>query len=239
MFTFAAAIFSPMFARAGVEVGDQVKQETPVETSYYPFSVGADASSLGLGGWLGWRIGDLLGVRAGMDYFQLGFSESIKGVRYKNTLQLSTQPVTVDVYPWKNHPFRFSVGLLVDENRLDGSAYFASNQTYRLAGKTYAAPNVGELNARITQNTVAPYLGFGGDLFYFDHLHHWALTGELGVAYLGPASVDLKRSGGVGNKTSLGSQINHSINSEVGRVRDFGDDFAWWPIARLGVDYNF
>lgn len=239
LLTFLTAVFSPLFAHGG-EVINQTKEGSPPEVApYFPFTVGLEGSTLGLGGWVGWRFSDLLGVRAGLDYFQLGLSEDVKGVRYKNSLELLSEPVTLDVYPWKSHPFHFSIGLLVNENRLDGSSYFSSKQTYRLAGTTYAAPDVGHLNSRITQNSVAPYLGFGGNLFYFDPAHHWALTGELGVTYLGGASADLHRSGGVANDTALGSQINHSVNAEVGRVRDFGDDFQWWPVARLGVSYSF
>lgn len=235
----ATAIFSPLYANAG-EVDNQAKQVSPPEaTEYYPFTIGGEASSLGLGGWVGWRPSELLGVRAGVDYFQLGISENIKGVRYKNNLQLLSEPVTLDIYPCKNHPFYIAAGILVNENRLDGSAYFSSGQTYRLAGTTYAEPNVGHLTSRITQNTVAPYLGLGGDLCYFDTAHRWALTAEAGVAYLGGASVDLKRSGGVANNSSLGSQINHSVNAEAGRIRDFGDDFQWWPVVRIGVSYGF
>lgn len=235
--TLVTLASSSLFANAG-EISKEA--QTPVETpAYNPYTVGLEASTLGFGGLLAWRFTELFEVRTGINYFEYSDNDTIKGVKLNGSLQMLSEPVTLDIYPWKGNSFHFGVGLLANQNMIFGNAEANSDHTYKINGTRYNGADVGRLNVEINQNPVAPYLGFGGNLFYFDSAHHWALNGELGVAYMGEASVNIGRSGGAAHDTSLGSRIDHSVNQESHSIKNYGNYFQWWPVARLGVNYGF
>jgi len=164
---------------------------------------------------------------------------TVKDIRVNGTVQLLSEPLTLDIYPWEGNSFHFGIGMLFNQNILFGDASARSGRTYTIDGNRYNSSDVGHLNLSIRQNAVAPYLGVAGNLFYFDSAHHWAFTGEAGVAYLGGASVNLTRSGGVSHSNPLGASIDRSLNNEVGKIRGYGNDFSWWPVAKLGLSYSF
>lgn len=252
---FATVIFSSLFADAadsstqyvsagGSKESKEVAPPAPAEATpdYYRFSFGLEVSDFGFGGTLGWRFSEYVGVRTGVDYF--GFSKTLnpktfRGADLHTEIQMLSEPVTIDFYPLKGNSLHFSAGLLVNQNLGFASATSGENETIRIDGTTYNFGSVGRLNISVQQNPVAPYLGFGGNLCYFDTAHHWALAGDLGVTYLGEASVTIDRTGGVGKDTPLGQSIQHSIDNEEGKVRSFGNYFSWAPVLRLGVTYSF
>jgi hypothetical protein len=87
----------------------------------------------------------------------------------------------------------------------------------------------GQVSLKIQQLPVNPYLSIGGNFFYFDHAHHWALGGELGVAYTGRADVSLNG--------SIGSRIE--FDNESHRLQRYADQLEFWPMAKLFVSYSF
>jgi hypothetical protein len=86
---------------------------------------------------------------------------------------------------------------------------------------------------KVRQQPVNPYLSIGGNFFYFDHAHHWAMGGELGVAYTGDASASLNRSG------PSNPAIASALQGAKDRLHDYADQFRWWPVVKLGVSYSF
>ncbi len=218
----------------------QFRATAPEQVSdYYHYNIGIEATTLGGGATLGWRFTDIFGASTGFDFFSYSDSVTINNIRYHGTVQLLTEPLTLDIYPWEGNSLHFGIGVLFNQNVLFGGASAISNRTYDIDGRRYRSSDVGHVNLGIDQNAVAPYLGVAGNLFYFDRAHHWAFTGEAGVAYLGPASVTLSRSGGLSGSNAVGHSIDRSLNSEVSKIRGYGDDFAWWPVLKLGLGYNF
>jgi hypothetical protein len=77
--------------------------------------------------------------------------------------------------------------------------------------------------------------GFGSwRFFYFDHAHHWALAGELGVAYTGDSRVSLTRSGGINSAI-----IDAAMHYEQQKAQDWANQFRWLPVVKLMVTYSF
>ena len=136
-----------------------------------------------------------------------------------------SEPLTLDIYPWKEHSFHVSLGVLFNQNRLTGTA----DDT----GTIIPPARLGKLDLVIEQQLVNPYLGIGGNFCYFDHAHHWALGGELGVAYTGDPKVSLTRSG------TPNGIIDAAVHREEKRVEDYADQFKWWPVAKLMVNFSF
>jgi hypothetical protein len=195
----------------------------PERPDYRPWTVGVEAGSTGFGGYLSWRFADHLGVRSGFDYFE--FSDSgyaIKNLTYDAKIRWMSEPLTLDIYPWKQNSFHVSVGLQFNQNRLSGTA----------VDTRIPASLLGTLSLNIEQQPVNPYLSIGGNFFYFDHAHHWAMGGELGVTYTGDPKVSL-------TSTRSGPGLDAALRYEQSQIEDYANKLKWWPVLKLTVSYSF
>jgi hypothetical protein len=201
-----------------------------------PWTVGAEFGSTGIGGFGSWRFSDHLGVRTGFDYFQWTENNlSIGDFRYSAKARLMSEPLTLDIYPWQKHSLHISVGMLFNQNQLTGTS--SGFGPVNIGGQTFEFSDVGVLELKIQQQVVDPYLSIGGNFLYFDHAHHWALGGELGVAYTGTPIISLTRMG----RFSGGGHdaINAALGQEKQRVQDWANKLAWFPVLKLMVTYSF
>ena len=207
--------------------------EPPERPLYRPWTVGIEAGTSGIyGGSAAWRFSDHLGVRAGADYAQVSWGHvGIAGIHYDAKLRLLSEPLVLDWYPWKKHSFHVGLGLMFNQNELTGTA--SDTGTITIDGQPFPSAAVGSLNMKVKQQPVNPYLSIGGNLFYFDHAHHWALAGELGVAYTGDAQVSLTRSGSA--SPAVDAAVSHAQN----RLQRYADQFQFWPVAKLAMTYSF
>ena len=216
-------------ARAENETAS-IKPEPP---PYRPFALSLDVGTTGLGGAGSWRFADHWGARVGVDYLADtagGMSVTLDHIRYDAKLQLLSEPLTLDFYPWKNHSFHISVGIMLNQNRLTGTA--DATGTITIGDETFPTDQVGKLNLKIDQRLVNPYLTIGGNFFYFDHARHWSLGGELGVAYTGGGNVSLYSSGS-------SPLLDQAVNGARKRLENEVDRYPWWPVAKLQVSYSF
>ena len=198
-----------------------IETNTPV-TAYHPFSLSAELGTAGAGGTFGWRFSDHLGAHASMDYWRQSGDDTIKSLRYGYKLELLSESLALDVYPWERSSFRVSLGFIVNQSELSGHI----SRGYTLDGTTYS----GTLDLSIKPQPVNPYLAIGGNLFYFDRAHHWAMFGELGAAYVGDARVSL---------TASDSRAAVSVANERHRIQDALNGFPVWPLLKLGVTFSF
>ena len=177
-----------------------------------------------------WIIG---APRAGADFFSYSVSSvAIEDLTYNVRAQLLTEPLTLDFYPWKAHSFHISAGVMFNQNMLLGDSTF-NGSFVNLGGFLFPAAALGTIHMEINQQLVNPYLSVGGNFLYFDHAHHWALGGELGVAYTGDPSVNLSRFA----STTLA--IARGLINEQGKVHDYAKTFEWWPVANIFISYSF
>jgi hypothetical protein len=191
-----------------------------------PLTLGIEAGTTGAGASLSWRFADHWGVRSGFDYFEYSDSGlAIKDLSYNAKLRLMSEPLTLDIYPWKEHSFHISVGLQFNQNRLTGTA--------EDTGTIIPPETLGTLSLEIKQQLVNPYVSIGGNFFYFDHAHHWAMGGELGVTFTGDPEVSLTRSG------SPSAGADAALLVEKNRIEDYANQFKWWPVVKLMVTYSF
>jgi len=206
--------------------------ESPARPLYWPGSVTLEGGTTGFGGSGSWRFHDYLGLRLGGDFFQYSKNDAeIKGIHYDAKLRLLSEPLTLDIYPWPKHSFHISVGAMFNQNELTGTS--SDNTTIIIDGKHFPINQVGSLDLQIKQQPVNPYLSIGGNFFYFDRAHHWALGGELGVAYTGDPRVSLTRSG------PAAPLIDAAVNHEQKRIEDSASDYKWWPVVKLTTSYSF
>jgi len=210
--------------------------EEPAPPIYWPWTVGLEGGSTGFGGSGSWRFSDHLGLRLGADYLQYSKrGVEIDNIHYDTKLRLLSEPLTLNIYPWQKHSFYLSLGMMLNQNQLTGSA--SGDGTIIIDGKEFTRDQVGDLNMKIHQQPVNPYLSIGGNFLYFDHAHHWALGGELGVAYTGDPTASLTRSGGASG--AAGILVDQAVQGAQDGLQHYAEQFKWWPVIKLSVSYAF
>lgn len=225
----AAGLARASFAADPVLTTNAPASEASAPVNYQPFTIGAELGLLnGFGGAVRWRFADHFGVRVGADYFNYSLNNAYSGISYKADLRLQSEPVTLDLFPWKNHSFYVSLGVGFNQSQLTGSAVAAGNE--QIGGNVYTPAQIGTLNLAIKPQVVTPYLSIGGNL-YFDRAKHFSLGAELGAMYEGKMDVSLTDSnGGVtpADLASYKSTIQHDAN--YARVL---------PVLKLSLNYSF
>ena len=93
---------------------------------------------------------------------------SIGDLKYNAKVRLMSEPLTLDIYPWKRHSFHVSVGMLFNQNELRANQAVTSNSISK-----GTVGGIVSLHLKIQQQTVNPYLSIGGNFLYFDKAHHW------------------------------------------------------------------
>jgi hypothetical protein len=193
-------------------------------------SLSLDAGTTGTGGAVWWRMVDHFGVHGGVDYFPYAYDGVIKGIPYDSHLQMLSETVTADYFPWQKHSFYISAGAVFNQLRLSGQSQPTSG-TITIGNTTYPANDIGIANLLIRQQPVAPYLGIGGNLLTFDKEKHWAIGAELGAYYAGDAKVDFS--------TTSGLVSASDIAAEKSKIKEYADDARIWPVAKLSLKYAF
>jgi len=134
---------------------------------YRPWTVGIEAGTDGIFGAIsggdfaitwgrGWEW-----ILPGRDWDHVG----IAGIDYHAKLQLLSEPLTLDLYPWKSRSFHVSVGALFNQNEVTGGA--DRSGTLTIDGHPLPLRRDGELSMKIQQQPVNPYLSIGGQLLLF------------------------------------------------------------------------
>jgi hypothetical protein len=213
-----------------------------VEPPFRRLSLIAEAGLSGFGGALSWRFTDHLGLRGGMDYFptysksgseDLSTDEVSGPVDYQAHLALQSEPLTLDVYPWRKHSFHISLGALFNQSNLKVQA-MPTEGIITINGNDYFVDPGGRLNLKINQPTVCPYLSIGGNFFYFDHAHHVSMGGELGVAY-GKWNVSLTSQ----NIQDPGDTLTGDLKAAQKQLSDRLQAVPLFPVIKLNLCYSF
>lgn len=219
------------------------------EPNYRTFTISADGGTTGLGGSVSWRFSDNFGVRGGVNYFSYDTDEftyttkpnggASQEQKFNVTLRLLSEPIALDYYPSPKSAFHVSIGALVNQNRFTSTVKNSGvvNSTYTFNGVDYLQSAVGDFDMEVKQQTLSPYLSVG-TTFYFTKTKHWALNGELGVAYTGSPKVSLSAPN---HDPALDATPNFSddVRGEESKIGKDAKDFKFYPIVKIGVSYSF
>jgi hypothetical protein len=199
----------------------------PPPPLFQPFTVGAEIGTTGYGGSADWRFLNHFGIGGGFDTLIYNYHGKIEDTDYHVHLHLQSEPLTLNVYPWKRSSFHISLGALFNQNRLSGTAAVGAGQTVTINGTTYNGPV--NLGLSIKQEAENPYLTVGGNL-YFDHAHHISLGGQLGIIYTGEPKITYMASPPV---TPSDEQ------AERNKIQHYAKNFKFWPVAKLSLNVSF
>jgi hypothetical protein len=191
------------------------------------FSVGLKVGTLGLGVQVGKSFGESACVCLGAQYLSLELEDGgTVDYNYKAVPQLSSLTLGMNFYPFKN-AFHISSGILFNYNT--AMIEMIPAKTYTIGGDVYSPDKLGELNADVKFNRVAPYLGIGFSNLVKKNSMFGVLL-DIGIVYQGSPSVDLAADGLL------------EPSADVDQEEQLEENLEWlklYPVISLGLNYNF
>ena len=167
-----------------------------------------------------------LGYQAFTYSTDIDFDTDVGTSQMDADLDMSNVSLLLDWHAF-NGGFRFSGGILSNDNKLTGTA---PEDNYNIGDGNYS---VG-LDTRVEfENSPAPYLGIGwGNAVGKDQ--RWVFSADLGVMFQGAANVNLDVTG-----SGAGLVPQSDIDKEEKRIEDDLKNFQYYPVASVGISYHF
>ncbi len=198
-------------------------------------AVGAKVSTLGVGVDITTSLTETLNFRAGIQSFKYGIDAESDGVEYDADLNLFSGLMVADWHLFGGG-FKIIGGLLVHDNNVSGTGQATSDTTatFTINDIVYSAADVGDLEADISYNSVAPYLGVGwGNPV--SKGSNWTFFCDIGVAFMGAADVNVKASGAIASDETFMADLEE----ERRQLEDDLSSYEFYPVVTLGVSYKF
>lgn len=187
--------------------------------------------TLGAGAELNLGISENVNARFGINGYTYKYNANSSSVNYDFNLQLQTVSAIADWYPFSGG-FRTSGGLFYNNNKVSLGA-LPTGGNYVINGTTYSSTQVGSLQAVMTFNTVAPYLGIGwGNPVASDK--GWGLVTDVGVIFQGSPNIDL-----VATCVTTCTNLQANADAEKAKMQSDLSGFKWWPVVSIGISYQW
>ncbi|WP_114395228.1 hypothetical protein [Oleisolibacter albus] len=194
-------------------------------------SIGASASTNGLGLDAGVTITPLLGLRLDGAAFSLSHSFDVDEIDYDGDVTLRSVGAVLDLYPFPLSGFRLSAGARLNWNTVDVTATPTGPE--RIGGRTYSPAEIGRLDGDIEFDTLAPYAGIGWTGGFFGT--GLEFIADLGVLFQGAPKVDLRGTGGAAANPDFAADVER----ERQELEDEMEDFKYYPVVKVGLMYRF
>ena len=191
--------------------------------------------TLGLGAELNMSISDSVSARFGINAGTYYSANSRVSNNYDSNIQLQTASALADWYPFQSS-FRTSGGIFYNNNNAVLKA-IPSGGIYTINGVQYPATGISSLQGTMSFNSVAPYIGIGwGNPVEANK--GWGLTTDIGVLFQGNPRIDMSATCTL---TAPGgcAAFNADLEAERAKLESDLSNFIWWPVASIGITYQW
>ena len=192
------------------------------------WGVNLKAGTLGAGVELSKSLSDKFSASLGFNSYHYKTTDSASGIDYDYKLELQSASLLANYHPFSG-AFRFTGGVLYNNNELKLTGKPSAGSTYTINGVTYTVAQVGTLTGTLTFNKTAPYLGLGWGNRPGSKL---GLSADIGALYQGSPKLSLSATGSVAGLSSNLEQERKSAEEDLG-------SFKWYPVLSLGVYFRF
>lgn len=221
-----------------------------------PFSriaFGGGISPLGINLMAATNVNRYMNLRATGNVFK--FTEngiSTNGFNVDANLNLASAGLSADVFPFPNHGFRVSPGLLLyNDNGADakfnvqGGTSFTLNDTTYYASSTNPVMGAGHLGLNNQKPAFTITTGWGNMISRTGG--HLSFPVEVGVALIGAPSLNIAlTSGQVCDAQGLNCvnvatdpDVQANLQQQIAKYKSDLDPLKTYPIVSAGVAYNF
>lgn len=194
--------------------------------------VGLSAGTLGYGPQVGMTIvPNKFDARLNFGYLSYSYNTTSNNVYYNGHLKLNNVGLLGDWHPFAGS-FRVTAGAFYNDNKFDLAGQPSAGGTYTFNGTTYTAAQAGTVNANVSFNSIAPYIGFGwGDGGSGPGLH---FTSDFGVMYQGSPSATITATGAAADPA-----LAKDVSAAQAQLQSDLNSFQWYPVVQLGAVYRF
>ena len=166
-------------------------------------------------------------------------------------LDFATMNASFDYYPWANHGFRLSPGLLLyNQNSMSVTGTVSTGQSFTLNDVTYysSANDPIHATAKVGLNGTKPAFtvttGWGNMISRRGG--HWSFPFELGAAFTGSPTFNMALTGTACDRLGLNCvnaatnpSIQSNLNAQVDKYKKDVDVLKVFPMLSFGVSYSF
>ena len=207
------------------------KEEPPIIRS--GMGVSGKIGTLGYGGELYARISDSIVARAGLNAYSYKYNANSSQLNYDFSVKLQTISAVADWYPFAGD-FRTSAGLLYNNNKYSLAANPTGGNFIIGAGTYSSTTQVASLNATMAFNKIAPYFGLGwGNPVAKDK--GWGLVTDIGLLFQGNPIIDLT----VTCVSICAGTLQADAAAENAKLQNDFSGLKWWPVASIGISYQW
>ncbi len=192
------------------------------------WGVNLKAGTLGAGVELSKSLSDKFSASLGFNSYNYKTTDNTNGIDYDFKYELQSVGLLANYHPFSG-VFRFTGGVLYNNNELSLTGKPTSGSTYTINGVTYTAAQVGTLTGKLTFDKTAPYLGLGwgnrpGSKF--------GLFADLGVLYQGSPKLSL-------TVTGAAAGLSADLEQERKKAESDLSNFKWYPVLSFGLYFRF
>jgi hypothetical protein len=185
------------------------------------------AGTTGIAAGYGHSLSAHTSVRVEGNYLNYSRSFNTSSAKYNGNLKFADVAAYYDMF--FAGPFRLTAGLMVGSHSLDADGK-ATGGTITINHQQYDATGQW-VHAKAKYSTVRPYLGLGWG--HRPEHSGFGFFGDVGVAY-GKPSVSFNVSDGL--RLAAGDA---NIAAERASVQSKADNLKFYPVVRVGFDYEF
>lgn len=179
---------------------------------------------------------------------------NVSGFTVNGKLNLATAGALFDLFPWANHGFRVSPGvLLFNQNGASATMQAQGGTSFSLNGYTYYSspsnPVEGAASLALHKQNPAPMLTLGWSNLIPRTGGHWSFPVEIGAAYTGQAQIAMALTSGqvcadpqgtVNCQNVVGDpDINANLQAQIAKYQKDLKPYPFTPIVSFGVGYSF
>jgi len=195
------------------------------------FAISPQVSTSGPGAELITKLTSNINFRLGVHGVSFDLDGTESDIDYDFEVDLFSFSGLVDWHVFGNS-FRITGGIVVNESEIDLEAEPAAS--LEIGDTTYTAAQIASLTGNLGFDSIAPYVGIGwGNPF--TSKKRWGFMFDLGVAFTGPADLDLSASGPLAGDPAFLADLERERQD----VEDDLDDFKFFPVLALSFFYRF
>lgn len=208
-----------------------------------PFVISQEKSCFALGVGVGttgpslsatYQINNYLNVRGIYANYDFDEQEVESGINYNIDIELDTFSLLLDYHPFTSSGFRLSVGAVKNGTEFRASSTQTTG-TFRVGGTDFNAADVGTLNASVSYDDIAPYLGIGWGNAVMNNKN---LTFSLDLGVIGMDQPDVRLSS-TGTNPAIQANLDAELINEERELESSLDDFDLFPVINLSLNYQF
>lgn len=189
------------------------------------------ASTIGHGIGFAIPLSENVAGRVSLSKLNYSFTTTQDQLNYDASFKLGSVAALADWHVFGGFT-HLTAGIIFNNNDFTMQATPVGS-SFTIDGATYNTTQVSSLNATVTFNKVAPYIGFGWS--GRASKTGWSFKSDIGVMFIGTPKSELSITGSLANDATVRS---HVANAQSKLDQDL-ESIKLYPVISLGIGYAF